>query len=475
MTALHKARERSVEDFPGGAERHLIFPSLTALVVFLLAGVLAPLAVGSFHISHSPQFSEIDEINHYDYITRLAAGGFPRLGQDIQPSSIRALQCHGLDLPGSAIPPCKAPFTTADRAAFAATITQYEAQQPPTYYAVAVPLRWVAIHIFGFSDLTGTRAIGLLWLVAGLYCLWVAGRMLGLSPGLLGAGLLLIATSPVVMDSATIVSNDAADIFAGALIVLLGVLAWRRPWRFMPLTLFGAAFVLASTKSVAVLPVLAVGVLFGILECTRSGRDPWGSPSHAVRRWLSTGGALIAGGITSVMGWVVASHALSAINPANVPTWQVLRGKPNGFTDVLREAVTMLAPMSNSFGAIYPGGTAVTIHSTRWYNVAVVLAYLLTALVLAGGLSGLFASPRRWFHWTGLVAVAGLFVGGVALGYSIHYAYKVDSGLSGRYGLGLVPLLVLTLLAASRGKWVLGGIWAFGTFSFVTTAFVILS
>jgi len=475
MTALHNVHARPAEDFPGGTEHHRLFPTLAALMIFLIAGVLAPLTVGYLHISHSPQFSQIDEINHYDYMTRLAAGGFPRLGQDIQPSSISALQCHGLDLPGVTIPPCGAPFTAADRAGFAATISQYEAQQPPTYYAAGVPLRWVAIHVLGFNDLVGTRVIGLLWLIAGIFCLWAAGRMLGLSAALLGAGLLLIATSPVVMDSATIVSNDAADIFAGALIVLLGVVAWRKPWRFMPLTLFAAAFVLTSTKSVAVLPVLAIGLLFGILECTRSGRDPWGSPAQAVRRWLATGGVLVAGGVISVMTWIVVSHALSTINPVNVPTWEVLRGKPNGFTDVLREAVTMLAPLSNSFGAIYPGGTAFTIHSIRWYNVALVLAYLLTVLVLAGGLSGLFASPRRWFHWTGLVTVASLYVGGIALGYSIHYAYKVDAGLSGRYGLALVPLLVITILAASRGKWVLGGIWAFGACNFATTAFVILS
>ena len=475
MKARHAARTPVAEDFPGGPTRHRIFPSLAALVIFLLAGVLAPLAIGYLHISHSPQFSMIDEINHYDYVTRLAAGGFPRLGQDIQPSSIRALQCYGLDLPGSTFPHCDAPFTAGDRAAFAATIAQYEAQQPPTYYAVAVPLRWVAIHVFGFRDLTGTRIIGLLWLIAGLFCMWAAGRLLGLSPVLLGAGLLLISTSPVVMDSATIVSNDAADLFAGALIVLLGVLAWRRPWRFMPFTLLLAAFVVTSTKLVGVLPVLAVGVLFGILECIRSGRSSWGTPANAVRRWFATGGALITGGILSILAWLVASHSLSVIDPVKVPTWQVLRGQPNGFSDVLREAVTMLAPMTNSFGAIYPGGTAVTITSVRWHNIALVLAYVLTALVLAGALSGLFSSPRRWFHWTGLVTVATLFVGGVALGYSVHYAYKIDASLSGRYGLAMVPLLILGLLAACRGRWVVGGFWAFGVLSLVTTSFVILA
>jgi hypothetical protein len=474
LTARHSLKPEVAPDFPGGPDRHRIFPSLAALVIFLLAGVVAPLFVGYLHISHSPEFSEIDEINHYDYVTRIAAGGFPRLGQDIQPSSIRELQCRGLDLSGSTFPSCHAPFTAVDRKTYGATITQYEAQQPPGYYAITVPLRWAAIDVFGFNDLTGTRSTGLVWLIAGLFCLWAACRILGVPPAWIGAGLLLIATAPVVMDSATIVSNDAAGVLAGSLVLLVGVMAWRRPWRWMPLVLFAVSFVVTTWKTVDVLPVLAAAVLFGILEIARDGMGPWGSHRDGFRRWLTTGGALAAGGLISAIGWVVTSRALSTINPKSLPTWQVLRGSPNGFSDVLREAVTQLSPLSNTFGTFYPAGTAGTIHSARWYNVALVMAELITVLVMAGALSGLFASLRRWPQWMGLVSVVTLYGGGIALGYSIHYLYNVDPGLSGRYGLPMVPLLILTLVAAARDKWVVGGIWILGAISLVATTGVIL-
>jgi hypothetical protein len=484
MSGRHSVRTQSADasdgtattfaaDFPGGPERNRIFPFVSALVIFFCTGVLAPLLVGSLHISHSPQFSPIDEINHYDYVTRLAAGGFPRLGQDIQPSSIRELQCHGLHLLGVSLPACGSPFTTADRAGYRATITQYEAQQPPTYYALTVPLRWVAIHVFGFEDLTATRVAGLLWLVAGLFTLWVACRVLGLSPAWIGAGLLLISTSPVVMDSASIVSNDAGGIMAGSLVLLAGALAWRQPWKMMPLTLFAVALVVTSFKTVDVIVVMAVAALFAVLEITRTRQGAPGGARAAIRRFGATGGALAAGGVLSALGWLVASHQLAIVDPQSIPTWQVLRGRPNGFTDVLREAVTLLAPMSDSFGAIYPAGTATVTSSARWLNVATVLAELVTVMILAAALSGLFATPRRWFHWAGLVAVPALYAGGVALGYSVHYAYKIDTSLTGRYGLAMVPLLVLVLVAAGRGRWVLGGVWAFGVFSLVTTIVVI--
>ena len=467
MTGRRSSTLPVAPDFPGGPDRHRIFPSLGALVLFLLSGVVAPLVIGILHISHSPQFSPIDEINHYDYVTRLAAGGFPRLGQDIQPSSIAQLQCRGLHLPGLVLPACHVPFTASDRAGLRATITQYEAQQPPAYYALAVPLRWVGIHVFGLADLTATRAVGLVWLLAGLLLLWVACRLLGLPPPWIAAVLLLVSTSPVVMDSATIVSNDAGSVLAGAVVLLAGVLAWRRPWRFMPITLAVLAVAVALLKTVDVLPVLAVAALFGVLEISRYMHQPDRSAAACVRRWLATGGALAAGGVVASVGWLATSHELAIVNPRSIPTWQVLRGHANGFSDVLREAVTLLAPMSDSFGVVYPGGTAATVRSTRWLNLEYVLADLLTALVLAAVLSGLFASPRKWFHWAGLMTVPTLYLGGLAVGYSVHVAYGIDASLTGRYGLAMVPLLVLVLAAAGRGRWVLWGFCAFGAASFV--------
>jgi len=467
------ARVPIAEDFPGGPERHRVFPSVAALVIFVCTGVLAPLFIGYLHLHYSPEFSPIDEVAHYDYVTRIEAGGFPRLGQDMQPSTIAAVQCIRTHLVGATTPPCHTPVTAADQANY----LQYEAQQPPTYYALAVPVRWVDIHLLGMHDLAATRMVGLLWLVAGLFVLWAACRVLGVPPGWIGAGLLLMSASPVVMDSATIVSNDAGGVLAGALVLLAAVLAWRRPWRFMPVTLFVLALVVTTVKTVDVLPVFSAAVLFGVLEMGRAVHDPdtRGRMTVHVRRWLTTGGSLAAGGLVGALGWLVASHDLAIVDPSTLPTWAVLRGHPNGFTDVVREAVTLLAPMSNSYGAIYPAGTAGVVNSARWFNVMTVLAELLTVLVLAAALSGLFGSPRRWFHWTGLVAVSILYVGGIALGYSVHYAYKVDASLSGRYGLAMVPLLVLVLVTAARGRWVQAGIWVFGVVSVGATVAAIVT
>jgi len=177
----------------------------------------------------------------------------------------------------------------------------------------------------------------------------------------------------------------------------------------------------------------------------------------------------------ATFGWLVASHDLATVDPRSIPTWQVLRSHANGFTDVLHEAVTLLAPMSNSFGGVYPAGTAGTVHSARWLNLEYLLADLLTALVLAAALSGLFASPRSWYHWAGIVAVPTLYLGGVALGYSVHVAYDVDPALTGRYGLAMVPLLVLVLVTAARGRWVRAGIWVFGVVSVGATVATIVT
>ena len=170
----------------------VLFPTWGALGVFVLTGVLAPVLLISLHVAQNPLLSPVDEINHYDYVTRMAEGSVPRFGQYILPSSVQQLECRGIALHAvtAALPPCGTPIPSPATSPLQVTLEQYEAQQPPTYYTLTVPLRWVAVHVFGFSDLTGTRLTGAVWLVAGLACLWAACRVLGLTVTRTGAGIL---------------------------------------------------------------------------------------------------------------------------------------------------------------------------------------------------------------------------------------------------------------------------------------------
>ncbi len=73
------------------------------------------------------------------------------------------------------------------------------------------------------------------------------------------------------------------------------------------------------------------------------------------------------------------------------------------------------------------------------------------------------------------MAMSALFLGGVVLGYAVHYSYKVDPGVSGRYGLALAPMLVVALVASAKGAWVRNGLWAFGVVALAVDLFATFS
>jgi hypothetical protein len=62
----------------------------------------------------------------------------------------------------------------------------------------------------------------------------------------------------------------------------------------------------------------------------------------------------------------------------------------------------------------------------------------------------------------GLISLGTLLAGGFAFGIGLRQTYSIDPGLSGRYGLAMVPLLVLVLVASVRGRWAERGVWTLG-------------
>jgi Dolichyl-phosphate-mannose-protein mannosyltransferase len=437
----------------------LCFPSKSALLIALFTCVIVPASLVGMHIHENPKLSPIDEGAHLDYVTRIERLSMPRMGQRLQPSTLRVTVCDGIVL-AVKLPPCDARTLTPQE--FPGGGYQYEAQQPPTYYAATVPFRLFFFDVLGVSDPDATRLVGILWLVGGLLFLWAAARLLRLAPGVIGAALLLIGAAPVVVYESAIVTNDAASVLAAGMTLFFAALAWRKPGWWTAPTLFVVAAVVTSFKTTDVLPVVAVAVTFAIMAW--KDRRPEMAPTQTfggfMRSWLPTGGALLIGGAASAATWLVVSQKLSLVNLRTFAVFGILRTHPVSVALIAREALTLLAPATGSFDPLRSD------QSVQSGNLEIITGTLLMYLLVAGGLAGLFVQRRQWFHWLGLTTVPLLYVGGVALGISIWHTYNTDPGLSGRYGMSLAPFLALALCAACRGKWPLRTIWVFGLLSF---------
>jgi len=445
---------------------HQCFPNRSAVATALFVCVLAPAVLVALQIHDNPKLSPIDEAAHWDYVKRVAGGSVPRIGQHLEPSTLREIVCRGTDLSGLVLPKCSSPRLPARL--FPGGAEQYEAQQPPTYYAATVPLRWFGTDVLGMADVTATRAAGILWLTVGLLLLWSAARIVELDVPVIGAGILVLATAPVVIYHTAIISNDVPSILGGSLVALLGALAWKRPGRWSVPALGITAFCLVAIKTTELFPVTIVAALFLLRACAEAApwdRQTWAANLKPVaRRWLHDGGALLIGGVASAVVWIFLNRWLALIDPKQLATFGILRTHAVTSTLIMREAIFLLGPTTDSY--VSP--------ATLGSNLQVVLADLLRFLLIAGALAGLFVSPRRWFHWLGLVIVPVLFAGGFLFGLGLRINYAIDPGLSARYALPAAPLLILTLIAAVRGKWVVRGLWAFGLASFALTFFTMV-
>ena len=326
----------------------LCFPSKSALLIALFTCVIVPASLVGMHIHENPKLSPIDEGAHLDYVTRIERLSMPRMGQRLQPSTLRVTVCDGIVL-AVKLPPCDARTLTPQE--FPGGGYQYEAQQPPTYYAATVPFRLFFFDVLGVSDPDATRLVGILWLVGGLLFLWAAARLLRLAPGVIGAALLLIGAAPVVVYESAIVTNDAASVLAAGMTLFFAALAWRKPGWWTAPTLFVVAAVVTSFKTTDVLPVVAVAVTFAIMAW--KDRRPEMAPTQTfggfMRSWLPTGGALLIGGAASAATWLVVSQKLSLVNLRTFAVFGILRTHPVSVALIAREALTLLAPATGSF------------------------------------------------------------------------------------------------------------------------------
>jgi hypothetical protein len=466
------------DDVPKSTWFSELFPSRGALVLALFVCVIAPVALVGVQIDRYPEFSPLDEAAHFDYVDRVSHGDLPRQGERLLESTLRELTCRGSALDSVKVPtfenppePARVPACTAedlDPDRFPAGAYQYEAQQPPTYYALTVPLRWITQNVFRVRDeLDATRAASIVWLVAGLLLAWGAGRIMGIDPLPLGAALLLLVAAPTVVFVTGTVSNDVTAVAAGALVALVAAIAYRRNGRAMPIAQFAAGFAATACKTTSLFAVVAVSALFAVGAISkRAYAERW---TATLRRWFYDGGALLLGGVISAVLWAGIHRSIALIDPQDDPTWDVLRGVPLTVGLLLREAASLFEPLTGEVAV------ALVSSDSLGQDAQTPLYAALSFLVIGAALAGLFVSPRRWPHLLGLILVPVLYVGGLILGAGLMVSYRIDPGLTGRYALSLAPLLMLVLAASLAGKWPHRVLALFAAAVFVTTFVVMVS
>ena len=344
-----------------------LYPTRVAAVTCLLVCVLAPVSIIAVHIARNPSFSIIDEVERFDYVQRISDGSVPRMGQQLLHSTDELLKCLGQPQKEFVLPPCHGwSRERLDRFFGSEANAQYEAQQAPLYYAATSVLRWPFRHLLGFSTLNGTRATGMLWMIAGLLLVWIASTILGIDWRLTAAGVLLLAAAPTIVLASSIVNNDSAAVFAGGLVAAMGAMAWRYPGRMPWWTFALTGVAVAMLKASFALPAVTVAVLLALdLYFRRSEHDDH-PLSHLTSRWLSGSGAMLLGALAATISWSLTFHELSLVSLANYAVLKLGGNGQFGFSGLVNNALATLAPFTNTPAPLYQWARAGAVPGTAW-------------------------------------------------------------------------------------------------------------
>jgi len=393
----------------------------------------------------TPPYAGSDEVDHAYRAQGVA------LGQVVAPQSSAAygtgaLVTVPLDVVEAAEPLCKnLPYTEAvncevprDATGEFVTMPSSAGRYSPLYYAVA---GGAGLPFDGYDALYAMRTASILLCTAffalAVWCLRRTAR------GPLPCLALVVATTPIVLYSTTIVAPNGLEISAAVALwcALLGLRATApAPGRGLAVAAVVAACVLATSRALGPLwLVLALGAVLAL--------DPPSTSAGMVRSWLRSRGGLVgcATVVVATLGgimWTLGAHALEVGHDGNAGiTWETR----------LRAVESIPLWVLQSMAA-FPNRN----------DPSPAVAYLCLLVALAGVLALAWGSAAHRERRV-LVAVAAL---GLLIPLAVSVATVSTYGMAwqGRYTLPLtvgVPLVAGYLLsgrAGPRAWWAAAGL-----------------
>lgn len=457
-----KPRQESVVQPRPSYQRRIISWVARPSSIFLVLTMLGSAVLMLIAISRATEISVYDETTHADFVYQLQQGEIPYAGSVIAPEILNEWSCRGSGAESitKALPPCD---SGAPPSAYPARGENYNASHPPLYYAVTAVLAKVvaAIRPGETSLIADARITGILWLWAAMIAMFAGMRKFGFRPWWSVAGAAMIPLIPSFAVAATTVSNDAPAALGGALAIwLLARIVREKKYGFFLPALF--TFLITATKVMSAVPFIGVAAVCLVLAFRHWQKREIAETRRLILTAVSIGAAI---GI-AYLGWTWFQSGRGVPgwdNPVSGINTRPIDGSP--FDELLTPLFTPFAsgPL-NGFGPTPHFNAAIYGYWIKF------LGYLLMATPLAA-----IAMSRP--------GSMGRLIGWVAIGLELIYPHIVEINtlfalneffptVAKRYGITILPLLVVALLyVASRRNAVktISAVYAFGAVATVTT------
>lgn len=401
--------------------------------------VVASLLVGVVHVPQHHEISPIDEFVYIDYLAKVPSQGVVVRGEETGAFAREYFACHGVlhyFEPNSVL--CESGSFEKDSQFPFGGRTSADLYSPLYFYVTWVVVQPLMLTGVGLVD--AGRLGGALWLAGALVLFYAATRRLGVDRRLgLGTGLLLAGSLPAYW-SQTYISTDATALFAGSLVLVLGLnyLRGRGYWWVLPVS----AAVVTLLKLQNLMSVMCIALLFLLL----AAREVFGA-NESKRRALSalfrhrlvlTALATIGSALLAQVVWTVI-RAVLAVGAAP----DQLVAQPIGARALLSEMIKF-----------FPGSMEGATDAAFLGIGGIVIAGIGMSLV-AAGVIGVAATGKRAFvgTWLAIAALIAATVSGPALALANLAVSGFYFPLPARYGMSLIPVYFLcACLLISGGR-----------------------
>lgn len=423
--------------------------------------VVAVVLVGA-HTTSYRRIGPLDELQHIDYVDKVAHFRLPRFAEPIGQEAMAATACRRLDA-AFPLPPCgQVPYRPVD---FPEGGQSYEALQPPLYYAaVGLPSRVLAAFP-GASAVGFARFAGALLLGAALCLMLSTATRLGAATWPTVAVLAAVASTEQVLYLHSTVNNDATALLTGAL--CLWAVVHDRADRRWSAALVVVGVVAAATK---VTNGFGVGV-----ACVVACFLPWAiARVHAPVSWRQRlrPAALLAGGYAlATVLWQTIFTITRTQNPANMALFQRYRAAHLTLQNVISQIPVYADPL-RTLGPLHVSLSGPVYVPHRYQGpipstVTLLVSFLLIAATF-GSWTLLSADRRSPATVLGATASGFLLVGAPVQYFAVYFVTSAAETQS-RYVYSVIPAMAITaaLLIRPSARWIIAALATVGVLSIV--------
>ncbi len=406
----------------------------TPNLVVLACVIAVAVAISVLQIRDHPQFSRVDEPQHFDYALKSPSAGV-RIGEQYGLEATKTYACRGIDLPGLApgsprLPDCGDPQPDPTRTHSIGYNSAY--LHTPVYYTATGLAGEAILRLPGVdSSLVAYRLAGVVWLAAGLAMVWYA---LGLARvGLWGRAAVvgLLGVSPMVVHGSAFVNPDAAGLLGGGL-VLVALMKWeggRWPWWTVPVaSLLAVALRLTNSAAVGVVVVyLALRV--------------W-QKREMVRERLLVAATSAGAALATVLVWRIWQQARKLDDEQDLPLYGSERFDHFRWESLDNQLRAVVTPFREQWiPEALPRGTLVPLAG---------IADIGLLVLLGAGVAFVAAKSAQ------RALVGGVFAAMVGMGLltmlTNYWTLSRDSLAPGRYGLAILPFAAVAVAPLLRRR-----------------------